>query len=59
MEYTRFNQVAGSRGRCRQNNAYAQQETAEKFACIAVCEYFRKLELQAEFVEDMPCFEDL
>jgi len=33
--------------------------SSEKFACIAVCEYFRKLELQAEFVEDMPCFEDL
>ena len=33
--------------------------SSEKFACMAVCEYFSKLGLQAEFVEDIPCFEDL
>ena len=33
--------------------------SSEKFACMAVCKYFAKLGLQAEFVEDIPCFEDL
>jgi putative NIF3 family GTP cyclohydrolase 1 type 2 len=33
--------------------------SSEKFACMAVCEYFKQLGLQAEFIEDIPCFEDL
>jgi len=33
--------------------------SSEKFACIAVCAYFEKLGLTAEFVPDVPCFEDL
>jgi len=33
--------------------------SSEKFGCIAMCEYFETLGLQAEFVPDVPCFEDL
>ena len=33
--------------------------SSEKFACMAMCEYFKKLGLEAEFVADVPCFEDL
>jgi putative NIF3 family GTP cyclohydrolase 1 type 2 len=33
--------------------------SSEKFACIAVCEYFEKLGLPCEFIEVSPCFEDL
>lgn len=33
--------------------------SSEKYACIAVCDYFTELGLQAEFVADIPCFEDL
>ena len=33
--------------------------STEMFACIAMCKYFTKLGLSAEFIEDDPCFEDL
>ena len=33
--------------------------SSEKFGCIAMCEYFKKLGLASEFVEGKPCFEDL
>jgi len=33
--------------------------SSEKYACMAICGYFHKLGLQAEFIEDIPCFEDL
>jgi putative NIF3 family GTP cyclohydrolase 1 type 2 len=33
--------------------------SSEKFACIAMCKYFSKLGLHAEFIEDEPCFEDM
>ena len=33
--------------------------SSEKFACIAMCEYFRELGLPSEFVHDVPCLEDL
>jgi len=33
--------------------------SSEKFACIAICKYFVKLGLESEFIDDIPCFEDL
>lgn len=33
--------------------------SSEKFACMAMCNYFEKLGLPAEFIEDEPCFEDM
>jgi len=33
--------------------------SSEKFACIAICKYFEKLNLVSEFVHDLPCFADL
>jgi len=33
--------------------------SSEKFACIAICNYFKKLGLTAEFITDKPCMEDL
>jgi len=33
--------------------------SSEKFACIAMCEYFKKLGLPAEFISDNPCLADL
>jgi len=33
--------------------------SSEKFACIAMCKYFSKLGLPAEFIEGEPCFEDM
>ena len=33
--------------------------SSEKFACIAMCKYFSKLSLPAEFIEDNPCYEDM
>ena len=33
--------------------------SSEKFACMAICKYFDKLGLDAEFVSDVPCLEDL
>jgi len=33
--------------------------SSEKYACIAMCDYFRKLGLEAEFISDAPCYEDL
>ncbi|NDW12038.1 hypothetical protein D0T50_03940 [Bacteroides sp. 214] len=33
--------------------------SSEKFACIAMCSYFEKLGLPAEFIDDEPCFEDM
>ena len=31
----------------------------EKFACMAMCTYFKNMGIPAEFVEDEPCFEDM
>ncbi|MCL1918805.1 MAG: Nif3-like dinuclear metal center hexameric protein [Peptococcaceae bacterium] len=33
--------------------------STEKFACMAMCGYFQNLGIQAEFIEDVPCYEDL
>jgi len=33
--------------------------SSEKFGCIAMCDYFKKLGLPSEFIDDSPCFEDL
>ena len=33
--------------------------SSEKFACIAICEYFKALGLPVEFIPDIPCFDDL
>ncbi|MEW6456275.1 MAG: Nif3-like dinuclear metal center hexameric protein [Acidobacteriota bacterium] len=33
--------------------------STEKFACIAMCEYFKKLGLPSEFIKDKPMMEDL
>ena len=33
--------------------------SSEKFACIAMCKYFSKVCLPAEFIEDDPCYEDM
>ena len=33
--------------------------STEKFACIAMCDYFKKLGLPCEFIEDTPVLEDL
>lgn len=37
----------------------ATHYSSEKYACIAICKYFNRMGLQAEFVHDVPCFEDL
>jgi hypothetical protein len=31
----------------------------EKYACKAICEYFMRLGLPSEFIEDKPVLEDL
>lgn len=33
--------------------------STEKYACKAICEYFMRLELPSEFIEDKPVLEDL
>ncbi len=33
--------------------------STEKFACISICEYFRKLGIESEFIPGEPGFEDL
>jgi putative NIF3 family GTP cyclohydrolase 1 type 2 len=33
--------------------------STEKFACIAICDYFKQLGLPCEFIEDIPVMEDL
>ncbi len=33
--------------------------STEKFACITICEYFKKLGLSAEFIKDEPVLEDM
>lgn len=33
--------------------------STEKFACISMCNYFSKLGIEAEFIDDVPCFEDI
>jgi len=33
--------------------------STEKFACIAICEYFKKLNLLSEFIDDLPVLGDL
>jgi len=37
----------------------ATHYSSEKYACMAMCRYFEKLGLRAEFIEDIPCLEDL
>lgn len=37
----------------------ATHYSTEKFACIAMCKYFKKLGLPAEFIEGKPLFKDL
>lgn len=32
--------------------------STEKFACIALCDYFKKIKLSCEFIEDFPILED-
>jgi len=33
--------------------------STEKFACIAMCDYFKKLKLPSKFIEDKPVLEDI
>ncbi|MCL2828539.1 MAG: Nif3-like dinuclear metal center hexameric protein [Oscillospiraceae bacterium] len=33
--------------------------SSEKYACIAMCDYFTELGLPSEFITDIPCFADL
>ena len=33
--------------------------STEKFACIALCDYFEELGLNCEFIEDNPVLEDI
>ncbi len=33
--------------------------STEKFACIAMCDYFKKIGLPSEFIEDKPVLEDI
>ncbi|MCL2637803.1 MAG: Nif3-like dinuclear metal center hexameric protein [Oscillospiraceae bacterium] len=33
--------------------------SSEKYACIAMCNYFQKLGIESEFISDIPCLEDL
>jgi len=33
--------------------------STEKFACMAMCGYFEKLGLPSEFIEEIPCFDDM
>ena len=33
--------------------------STEKFSCIAMCEYFKKIGLYSEFISDKPVLEDL
>lgn len=33
--------------------------STEKFACIAMCDYFKKIGIDCEFIEDKPLLEDL
>lgn len=33
--------------------------STEKFACIAMCQYFQKLNIPSEFINDLPVLEDL
>jgi len=33
--------------------------STEKFACQSMCEYFRKLGLESEFIEGVPILEDM
>ena len=33
--------------------------SSEKFACIKMCEYFKKLGLPCNFIDDSPCLDDL
>jgi putative NIF3 family GTP cyclohydrolase 1 type 2 len=37
----------------------ATHYSTEKFACMAMCDYFKKLGLEAEFIVDVPCLADL
>lgn len=37
----------------------ATHYSTEKFACIAVCKFFRELGLPCEFIEDIPIIEDI
>ena len=33
--------------------------SSEKFACVSMCGYFKKFGLPAEFISDVPCFDDM
>ncbi|MHA2009300.1 MAG: Nif3-like dinuclear metal center hexameric protein [Promethearchaeota archaeon] len=33
--------------------------STEKFACVAICDYFKKIGLKCEFIEDEPVIEDI
>jgi len=33
--------------------------SSEKYACIAMCDYFQMLRFESEFITDIPCLEDL
>ena len=33
--------------------------SSEKFACMAICEYFKQIGLESEFISDAPCLADL
>jgi putative NIF3 family GTP cyclohydrolase 1 type 2 len=37
----------------------ATHYSTEKFACIAMCDYFKKRGLPCEFIEDKPILEDM
>jgi putative NIF3 family GTP cyclohydrolase 1 type 2 len=37
----------------------ATHYSTEKFACMAIVEYFAELGIEAEFIEGTPCMEDL
>lgn len=37
----------------------ATHYSTEKFACIAMCDYFKKIGLPSEFIEDKPVLEDI
>lgn len=45
--------------KCKINIIGGTHYSTEKFACISLCNYFKKLGLPCEFIEDEPCMEDL
>jgi putative NIF3 family GTP cyclohydrolase 1 type 2 len=61
--------ITAKNDRSKKAHEYAEQNginilggthySTEKFACIAMCEYFRKNGLPSEFIEDEPVMEDM